>query len=731
MMNINFSEETAKVFIDLAENYINESNKKTQELKSSLEEIFLKTNYEKIGIIINEFLKLYNVTICEELNPKLVSIWGDSQSSLLGYLKNLGAGEEAEEYARKVENDIIELLTKKNSKFELLPLNGTDTPEADEIMFSVIKDKFEDFSRSMEELGDSYISSINKLAEDNKIYIAFLPLAEAISQGVQLFTHESVRTIDNLKDDFVNKLNKSIGAATSKDNMQKSIGGASTFKGFTVPFGTSNKSRGGKGNKKYINELRKYAQRFRRERTDYNVLKDFTRYLYNKLETGLKEIPLNIVDQVMVLYENYFTEFGANLKILKDDWEKHCDDPYKYIIVHENDKYFADDSDRWTYRSHYTNLAVYGIVARMVRKLCSEYDFRSLYRSFYVIYDIILDSTTISEEDIAKYSDFSLQVSDLLYEIIGEEPEQIEISNEADELKLLEERIIRGEQYLKEIIAEMKRLTEAYGKDVANLLDKPATSKNQKSSKKTNNLQQRKYKVSDEIIQKMSYYCQEVKILKDRQLNKFKESYDNSDENVQTLIGMCKGLLDIAGAFPVFKAIPFDISKAYSGVEKFLNAPKIKKFLTTDIMNILNKYRNHSGNFIFNYTLEYHNYKYHNIRSKAPYFMPLNMLAFDEPKDELRDKIENAFLGAWKYSMIDDNYKVSYNNVNNPNNPKIWAQCFTGTFIKLFKAGLLSQGVSDMESNIIVDELIPLLSQAYNGIKPDLSIDPGKRYVRI
>lgn len=740
MGNINMGDEISREFINLIEGYLNESNKKTSELKETLEEIFLKTNYEKLGIVINEFLKLYNTAICEELNPKLFSLWEESSSSLSGYLKNLGAGDDAEGYAKKLEYEINELLTKENNKFEFISLKNTETPEADENIFTQVKDNFQCFSKGMEEISDDFIDSINKSSEDNQLFMALLPLGEALHQTVQLFVNESSTVFDDLRDDYVRKISKNKDAANnltaSKLNNKETKTSGSTYFDGLIPLAAMNaKNASRKINKKYINDLRKFAQLFYKEKNNYNILKDFTGYIYHKLETGQKEIPLDVVSEIMSVYENYFTELGSSIQILSyDEWERNCEDPYKFIIAGENDNYFADDSDRWTYRSHYTNPAVYGLVARMVQKLCREYDFRSLFRSFYVIYDIILNTTGVREENLTQYSDYSIKTSSKLYEIIGEEPklEQIAKSDDIDEIKAKEEQIILFEEYLKMHYEMMERLYKLYGKHFEAILNEPAPSlKSIESSKSYNAAPQKKYPVSYITIQKMSDYCKYVKLLKERQLSKFKESSDNSQENVSTLVGLCKGLLEIGGAFPVFKCIPFDFNKAFSGYEKVINAPKIKKFLSRDIRDLLDKYRNNSGNFIFNYTLEYHNFKQYNAKSEAPFFMPLNELAFHESNDELRDKIENAFLAAWKYINSDENYKLSYTDINNPNNTIRWAQCFTGMFIKLFKAGLLSQGVDDMMSIVLVEEIIPFISKSYNGVKPDLKVDINKRYIKI
>ena len=239
MAALNMNEESINSFFSIIEDNNQNLKAETSTLKSELERLYVQTKYEKLGLAVNQILVAYNQVVGIEMKNKLLNCWKYSEASFLTFINNVQGGDEAKELCRTVENKIEDLINISNT-FEMINLDNSSETDISSENFIEAKEAISLFAGKIEDIQKECENTINRLAEENSMCSALLPLVNVFGTTSTSFASSAGDVLDRLKEDYEEKLKNAeenaregfINSTYSEDgSMKKSVAGGTAAVG--------------------------------------------------------------------------------------------------------------------------------------------------------------------------------------------------------------------------------------------------------------------------------------------------------------------------------------------------------------------------------------------------------------------------------------------------------------------------------------------------------------------
>lgn len=794
-----------KILQDMFENY----TEIAINLKDDMNRIFKLARYEAFGKFVNSIFEVYNNEICSRAVPNILNNWHDSEASFMAFAKKIGVGDEAEKFSLDVEQFITDCAENVLPRLDLIDVVDTSKAVMSEEHLKEINNNLTKIVNKTVELTQDYERQIDSYIEENSAVASLKPIFLVIPILFSVFIDKLGEKLHEFCEDFKNNLTafevnadeyskNIVSRVTMPTGVSSSSLGQNENGGIVIPsfeaalatvgsvlspnaanrsrrrtLGLNSSNNAGRSTEKVSKpkahkKLREFALKLLDNPKDFGIFIAFTRYIdnivCNEATRKVKELPYELIDKLMPIFDDFYTELGVNLIPKFDDFDKRkefAEREYLGVLKErENIEYFTSEADKDTFISHYSrNFFIFNTVARMVQNICNQRmkdsklpnDINLVYALYVLTCPIVDNDTHINVDYLWEYSKFSYRTASYIFKIIGEDFDiaynnhiekgsNIKLQVSDREVQDSNESIIKLEAYLKEHSEKIERLHQKYAKNLAEIISN--SNKNIKSTggisndKKTGSKSSSvsAYPVDERLISLIGNNVEHVKAVKNDVAERMKLQQDKTKDSVDTLLGLFSGVLSIIGAISPFasvlsvtvnKATKIDLSKSFSGFSQVIKVPRIYKFLSKKVWDDLSGYYNCRDKDIVAHTIQYQRFKLFNeLPEQSQRLYPaITDLLFEKKENQMFDEdltsdtkenLDNALLTSVYFFNNYINFsKIQDNFVSN------------GIGIKLIKLALLYQKYPESKIDKLIKKIVDNCVQKYNWAKPNMNVNIG------
>lgn len=407
-MKINLREDEESQYISLYTGFLNEVQSLNKKVNDVLNEVMLKSKYDKLQRLISRIIDAYTETILNNVETGVFPTWQESGGSLRACLRSHKAGKDADEVCAQIEQKMEDLMH-DILKIEKADAVITERPIVNEEGLERIEDICRQARTEMDNIKEEYISQALEKETDNEIYGTLKPLIVGVAANMDAFFETSLNSFGELHE-FVQEISTKLHDIPEENGIHR--GGMD--KKVESGLAKAASSMGNADKAKSLSDFKKV-----------------TELLYKTIRADEgnehKKLPYELIAQIMPIYHKFYSDFGSILKdkfTSQDEREEFVRREYFAVIRERGNEQFFEGGEIWTFRSHaYHTYVVFNRVADMEKNIAeccikgTANDENLLYGA-YVLFTPILEGY-IAEEDGSKYKKFSTWASDEILRILG------------------------------------------------------------------------------------------------------------------------------------------------------------------------------------------------------------------------------------------------------------------------------------------------------------------------
>lgn len=204
--SFSIDKEAQVEIINYYDEVIEELDNYTKDMIIELEEICERVKYKKVVDFTNECINFYNEDLKEQIINNLDE-WTDSDGSLVAFIRTMSGGEEAEETANRLEDELKDNFESRFANIDELNI-FTDEAEISEQDYEELTLVVKDYYKDIENLYDDKRKEIDDRSEEN---FAFSVISGAVSStlsGVLSSFEDVSKEIEKDKDEFIKSIEK-------------------------------------------------------------------------------------------------------------------------------------------------------------------------------------------------------------------------------------------------------------------------------------------------------------------------------------------------------------------------------------------------------------------------------------------------------------------------------------------------------------------------------------------
>lgn len=204
-MRFSVDQESVADIIASLTSYSDEIDSAFDKFQDEIKIIAIRTNYNKMLIALQNIIDIYNNVICGSMRERLINIWLEEGESLHSFVEDVYMGEESEDAVRRIESNLGDIfsINYNNSLLELEFEGDTRVTKED---FDEAVKCFESFKKEIELISETNSEYFENKIEDNELYRFLIPIIEAISVGIAVFSDSARTNMDRLGDNYIEKM---------------------------------------------------------------------------------------------------------------------------------------------------------------------------------------------------------------------------------------------------------------------------------------------------------------------------------------------------------------------------------------------------------------------------------------------------------------------------------------------------------------------------------------------
>lgn len=204
-MRFSVDQESVADIIASLTSYSDEIDSAFDKFQDEIKIIAIRTNYNKMLIALQNIIDIYNNVICGSMRERLINIWLEEGESLHSFAEDVYMGEESEDAVRRIESNLGDIFS-INYNNSLLELEFEGDSKVTKEDFDEAVKCFESFKKEIELISETNSEYFENKIEDNELYRFLIPIIEAISVGIAVFSDSARTDMERLGDNYVEKM---------------------------------------------------------------------------------------------------------------------------------------------------------------------------------------------------------------------------------------------------------------------------------------------------------------------------------------------------------------------------------------------------------------------------------------------------------------------------------------------------------------------------------------------
>ena len=196
-MRFSLSEESAGQYVSEIRKILEEIQNTNKEMYSGLNDILLKSEYDKLNHVLSSLMDTYEELIRITVKQHLYQEWKDSEYSLLAFMRIYEVGQSAEEVCQTVQDQIEELFV-ECLHVEKIEAPVLERPVVRESDFEQLREIIRNYRQQMDDDKVRYENELDGLGSDNEIFYSLIWLSNSVCASILEFIPEMERQIAEL-----------------------------------------------------------------------------------------------------------------------------------------------------------------------------------------------------------------------------------------------------------------------------------------------------------------------------------------------------------------------------------------------------------------------------------------------------------------------------------------------------------------------------------------------------